>query len=112
MALEIKRYVHVPLYAEGVLVTPENMVEVAKWCEGTVSLENGKPFIKVATIRPIRERQTQAFAGDYVLKTVVGIKVYTAAAFKRSFMEPPVPIDEAVEEEEAGIVIREMSTTI
>jgi len=78
---------HVPLYVVGVEVTSENMAEVAKWCEGTMSEVNGIPYIKVATIRPLRVRQTQAFVGDHVLKTQVGLKCYTPKAFARAFVQ-------------------------
>jgi hypothetical protein len=94
MTLEIERYTHIPLYVQAVRVTDENLDEVAEWCEGTIcSIErDGKDpvdYVKVATIRPMRERQTQAFPGDWVLKTGIGIKVYTDKAFKRAFVEAP-----------------------
>ena len=94
MTLKIERYVHVPLYVQAVRVTAENMEEVVEWCEGamcTVEEEGKEPvdYIKVATIRPIRARQTQAFVGDWVLKTGMGLKVYNNKAFHKSFIAAP-----------------------
>lgn len=92
--LNIERWTHVPLYVQAVQVTDANMEEVAEWCDGVIaSIEaDGKEpvdYIKVATIRPIRLRQTQAFVGDWVLKTEVGVKCYMDKAFKRAFIEAP-----------------------
>jgi len=90
MNLDIKRYTHVPLFVQAVQVTPENIFEIAGWCDGTVKTDSdGKTYIMVATIRPLRERQTQAYVGDWVLKTDVGLKVYTNTAFKRGFVLAP-----------------------
>lgn len=94
MQLEIERWTHKPLYVQAVLVTAENMDDVAEWCDGTICTveDDGKDpvdYIRVATIRPIRQRQTQAFEGDWVLKTAVGLKVYTDKAFKKSFDPAP-----------------------
>jgi len=98
MTLEIERYQHTPLYVEAVRVTVENFDDVAEWCEGVICSEEteGKEpvdFIKVATIRPIRTRQTQAFVGDWVLKTGMGLKVYTNKAFHKSFVVAPPESD-------------------
>lgn len=98
MTLDIQRYTHVPLFVQAVRVTDENMDEVAEWCDGIICAveEDGKPpvdYIKVATIRPIRERQTQAFAGDWVLKTETGVKTYNNKAFNKSFIPAPEESD-------------------
>lgn len=88
--LAIERYTHVPLYVNAVQVTAENMADVAAWCGGTIQTDaEKKQFIKVAAIRPLRERQTQAYVGDWVLKTDVGLKVYTTKAFTRGFIHAP-----------------------
>jgi hypothetical protein len=88
MTLAVQRYTHVPLYVQGVQITAENMAEVASWCAGSLQTDNEKKqYIKVATIRPLRERQTMAYVGDWVLKTEVGLKVYTNKAFTRGFVD-------------------------
>ncbi len=88
--LNIQRYTHIPLFVEGVQITEENMEAVSAWCEGKMCKSGkGKWFIKVATIRPLRDRQTQGFVGDWVLKTSLGLKLYTDEAFKRAFVLAP-----------------------
>lgn len=85
--LDIKRYTHIPLYVNAVQVTADNMETVAEWCGGTIQTDDQKKlFIKVAAIRPLRDRQTQAYVGDWVLRTDVGLKTYTDKAFERGFV--------------------------
>lgn len=74
---------------EAVKVTRENMEEVAAWCGGQIQTvtENGreKSFIKVEVKRALNENQTQAFCGDWVLKSDSGFKKYSHRAFVQSF---------------------------
>ena len=74
---------------EAVKVTRENMEEVAAWCGGQIQTvtENGreKRFIKVEVKRALNENQTQAFCGDWVLKSDSGFKKYSHRAFVQSF---------------------------
>lgn len=84
---------------QAVQVTPENMKQVAKWCAGKIMQDGEKEghlsrdYIKVRVAYPINERQTQAFLGDWVLKSGKSFKVYTNSAFEKSFektgMEDP-----------------------
>jgi len=91
MSLNIQRYTHVPLYVEAVQVTADNMAKVAEWVGGTIQMDSeNQQYIKIATIRPLRDRQTQAYVGDWALKTDVGLKVYTNKAFGRGFMAAPL----------------------
>ena len=81
---------HKPLYVEAVQVTSQNMVEVAEWCGGTVQTSEEKrprKYILVATVRPMQERQTWAFAGNWVLKTPQGYKIYTNNSFMNGFIK-------------------------
>lgn len=88
--LDILKYNRKSFPVEAVLVTEENMSEVARWCKGRVKTTDigGQTvsFIKVRVPRSTNERQTQAFVGDRVLcsdkKT---FKVYTASAFENNF---------------------------
>jgi len=90
MTLAIQRYTHVPLYVNAVQITAENLEAVASWCGGSIQTDvDTRKYVKVATIRPLRERQTQAYVGDWVLKTEVGLKVYTNKAFTRGFVHAP-----------------------
>jgi hypothetical protein len=88
MSLTIQRYVHTPLYVNAVQVTPDNMQQVANWCGGQILNQpaDNRPYILVEVVRPLKSRQGQAFAGDWVLETAVGWKVYFDKAFKRDYM--------------------------
>jgi hypothetical protein len=90
--LKIEKWARNPLYVDVVEVTEENMAEVAKWCEGTVETEDDRRYIKVDVIKPTHHWQSMAFAGDRVLKTDAGLKVYKPKAFAKSF----VPASELV----------------
>lgn len=90
--IKTTRYARKPFYIDAVQVTAANMDEVAEWCMGDVknqfkkdSDEEGRPYIKVRVHRPLNERQTMAFVGDWVLYANKGYKVYTASAFERNF---------------------------
>lgn len=100
MELKTQTFKRKPFYVEGVQVTIENIFEVAKWCGGEVKKKNdvepGVPeiYIQVPVKKAAHVRQTQAFHGDMVLKAGRGFKVYTQAAFDRSF--EPVGLPEPV----------------
>lgn len=93
--MKTQKFVRKPFYVEGVQVTAENMAEVAKWCQGDI--RGFKPggegeltdYIKVRVLRPLNERQTMAFVGDWVLYAGTGYKVYTVKAFLHSFEKAP-----------------------
>lgn len=88
-----EKYVRKPLYVDVVQITTENMVEIAAWCQGEIrnndgSLDLSSPtaqHIHVRVHNPKNVRQTKAFAGDYLLYTERGYKVYTEKAFRNSF---------------------------
>ena len=92
MSIQTKKFARKPFYVDAVQVTLDNMEEVASWCRGDVrKAENSEgdktlvPYIKVRVHRPLTERQTQAFAGDWILYAGTGYKVYTQKAFEKSF---------------------------
>lgn len=76
---------------DAVRVRADNIAEVAAWCGGdvrTVDAGPGKPprpYIKVRVLRPLDDRQTMAFVGDWVLHAGSGYKVYGDGAFRKSF---------------------------
>lgn len=92
-----KRFVRKPFTVDAVQVTSDNIEAVAKWCGGDI--RKGKPdhdieeglvgerFIKVRVYRPMGDRQSMAFAGDWVLYAGRGYKVYTNLAFEKTFEE-------------------------
>lgn len=88
--ISIEVYVRKSFDVEAIRVTNDNMRAVAEWCAGEVKAIGGHdgrygPYIKVDVFRPINERQTQAFVGDWVLRMGTSFKVYTDSAFKKDF---------------------------
>jgi hypothetical protein len=100
--VKTKKYIYKPVFVEGVPVTDENMDEVAVWCGGHVMMapDRFKPgedarYVKVDALRPLTPRQTQAFAGDIIVKLDkgAGFKVYTKKAFLGTFNEVAEKVD-------------------
>jgi hypothetical protein len=86
MSIETTKFARKPFYVDAVQVTEQNISDVAKWCNGDIRKDNQKvDFIKVRVNRPLNERQTQAYVGDWVLYAGTGYKVYTPKAFEDSF---------------------------
>lgn len=91
--LNIQKYIRRPFTVQAVQVTLENMHEVAEWCGGVV-VKADRPensYVKAKIAHPLNKRQTQAFAGDYVLKMGRGFKIYLEKAFGKTF----IPADES-----------------
>lgn len=93
--IETVKYVRKPFEVQAVQVTEENFEAVAAWCDGTIVTtrapkESGGPseekrYIKVNVSRPLNERQTQAYVGDWLLEAEKGLKVYADGPFTRNF---------------------------
>lgn len=83
--LKTHKFARKPFYVDAVRVSEANIEEVAKWCEGSIETNSEGRFISVQVHRPMNERQTQAFVGDWVLYAGTGFKVYTPKAFDKSF---------------------------
>ncbi len=84
--LDTTKYVRKPFYVDAVQITTENIDEIAQWCEGEVqSDKDGTKYVKVRVLRPLNDRQTKAYVGDWVLYAGTGFKVYTTKAFGNSF---------------------------
>lgn len=103
MTLKTEKFVRKPFYIDAVQVSDENISEVAEWCQGeirTTAANNqdgiDEEYVKVRVHRPLNERQTKAFIGDWVLYAGAGFKVYTSKAFKNSFdlVGGPLLLDE------------------
>lgn len=85
-------YVRKPFPVQAVRVTEKNINQVSLWCEGEIKglgEHDGRwgVFIEVKVVNPDpnKPRQSQAFVGDWVLKSEQGFKVYTDRAFEKSF---------------------------
>lgn len=84
--METKPYVRKPFKVDGLQVKPDNLEEVAEWCGGEIiRSDERRPHIQVDVQNALRDRQKQAFVGDWVLKSPSGFKVYTDKAFKTTF---------------------------
>jgi hypothetical protein len=77
---------------EAILVTRENMHDVAEWCGGKVNstFENGQEpgsFVRVPISQPRNHRPDMAFPEKHwVLRTNSGYSVYTKPGFESSFV--------------------------
>jgi len=84
--ISVVKAIRKPFEVDCVQVTTENMEEVAEWCMGNLNItDKADKFIKVRVHSPLTERQTKAFAGDWVLYANKGYKVYTEKAFNNAF---------------------------
>lgn len=92
--IELKTYIRKPFPVQGVLVTNENMEELATWCKGEIKTEKHrgveKKFIDVPVKNKILDKQSKAYVGYWLLFGGKGFKVYTNRAFQTCF----VPQDE------------------
>lgn len=102
--LKTHKFARKPFYVDAVRVSETNIEEVAKWCSGKVAEhETDGKFVSVEVYRPMNERQTQAFVGDWVLFAGSGFKVYTPKAFDKSFEK--VKVLTKAQADEAGIKV-------
>lgn len=86
MALKIQKFQRKPFPVEGVRVTEKNMEAVAEWAGGKIKESaKGVKHVFIDTHRPMTERQTMAFVGDWILYADRGFKIYTQNAFSRNF---------------------------
>ena len=110
--MKTTKFARKPFYVDAVRVSEENIDEVAVWCEGDKRVEAEKGvYIKVKVHRPLTDRQTQAFIGDWVLYAGTGFKVYTPKAFDKSFEK--VKTLTKAQADEAGIKVpHEKSTRV
>lgn len=83
--LETMKYIRKPFNIDAVQVTGQNLQEVAKWVDGDIRTDDLGQYVKVRVHRPLNERQTKAYVGDWVLYAGTGYKVYTQKAFSNSF---------------------------
>lgn len=106
--VETATYIRKPFSVEAIRITQSNMNAVADWCEGSIRAAGegeapsgknvGELYVQVRVSRPISPRQTRAFVGDWILKSISnpgGFKVYTDWAFRKDFEEVVVEETEA-----------------
>ncbi len=102
--LKTHKFARKPFYVDAVRVSEANIAEVAVWAEGSVEkTDDGQTYVTVKVHRPLTERQTQAFIGDWVLFAGTGFKVYTPKAFDKTFEK--VKTLTKAQADEAGIKV-------
>jgi hypothetical protein len=98
--IQIVAMIRKPFYVNAVLVTEENIENVATWCNGTIVLierNRSKNLIKCVQIEDRRAQadwQRQARVGDWVVSAGKGFKVYTNKALRASFDVIGVEVEE------------------
>lgn len=92
--LNLMKYQRNPFSVDAVVVSAENIQEVASWCGGEVrtmdtskdgGAEGFQQYIKVPVRKPLSDRQTRAYYGDWVAAAGGSFKVYTPRAFTTNF---------------------------
>lgn len=113
MSIKTEGYSRKPFHVDAVQITAENMKEVAAWCAGEIrtgtkvirnddnKIVDRKEvlFVKVGVHRPLNERQTKGYVGDWVLLSDSGFKVYTGHAFEKAFGPESSDFEEDLEED-------------
>lgn len=85
-------YIRRPFIVVGHKVTRENMAKVAEWCGGEVIEGEERTYIKVPVKRPTHKRQTEAWLGNYVVRSSAAFdggftyKVYTEDYLDKEFL--------------------------
>ena len=87
VALAPQKFMRKPFFVEAIQVTAENLYAVAAWAKGKVEQDGNITFIRAEVLRPLNDRQTKAFVGDWILHSDTGFKIYTASAFSRCFVD-------------------------
>lgn len=102
---------------EAVRITEENFHEVARWClaeektqtrparKGESGYTREVPYLKVDVLRPLNDKQTMAFVGDWVLKTGTSFKIYSDIAFHKNFEKKESYDDILLPESEAEFMV-------
>lgn len=101
--MKTSKFARKPFYVDAVRVSEDNIEEVAAWCQGEVLEDEEGRHIKVRVHRPLTDRQTKAYLGDWVLFAGTGFKVYVPKAFDKSFEK--VKTLTKAQADEAGIKV-------
>jgi hypothetical protein len=101
--MKTHKFARKPFYVDAVRVSEDNIEEVSGWCQGEIQTDADGKHIKVRVHRPLTDRQTKAYIGDWVLYAGTGFKVYTPKAFDKSFEK--VKTLTKAQADEAGIKV-------
>ena len=98
MSIVIKTYTTKPAEVHAVQITEENMIEVAKWCQGKLaSEENPKDathvsqFIRLENSLITSKRHAKGYVDDWVVKKGNSFRIFTPSNFNRDFETFVVP---------------------
>lgn len=100
--VEFQEFVRKQFPVQAVRVTPLNMVELSKECDGKIMHDGDKEgqfsrdYIKVNTHRPQDVRYTEAHVGDWLVRQGRSWKIYLDRPFRQSFDLKdggPIPAD-------------------
>ena len=89
--LNLKNYKSKPIFVEAVQIQENNMAEIATWVEGeviTLDAQEDKPavsFVKTHVLRSKGYIRNKGYVGDWLVKSDLGVKIYTDSAFQRAF---------------------------
>ena len=84
-----QKFMRKTFFVDAIRVTAENFEAVASWCGAEIITDDGATHLKLDVIRPLNKRQTRAYAGDWILTSHSGYKIYNANAFSRCFVPAP-----------------------
>lgn len=97
MSIIVKTYTTKPSEVHAVRITEENMVEVAKWCHGSLQSENNpkdashvQKYIRLSSNRTPSKRLGMGYVGDWMVQKGNSFRVFTPSNFDREFMDQSV----------------------
>lgn len=90
MKEEATRFMRIPFFTTGHLVTEKNMEAVSGWCGGHIIEKNSKRFIRVPVHNARSVAATEAHIGSWVIKSTYNnqesFKVYRSEWLPKNFL--------------------------
>lgn len=84
--IEWTKYTRKPFPVNAIQITADNMEEVAKAIGSEIRTDHhGAKYVYVEVFKPLNDRQTKGYIGDWMLSANNGYKAYTDKAFQNSF---------------------------
>lgn len=92
MSLSPVKFVRKPTYVHAIQITAENIADITRWSGGDLrgtEEDSEHRFIKIKAFRPVNDRQSKGFVGDWMVLSGNNFKVYTSKAFDKLYTETP-----------------------
>lgn len=86
VVVNAQKFMRKTFFVDAIRITTENFEAVASWCNAEIITDEGETHMKLEVVRPLNERQTRAYVGDWILTSHSGFKIYNANAFSRCFV--------------------------